>query len=92
MPRMLRRFEKVSPALISHEGYPIGTCLIKMITVLMYHHNSLPVLLPVVDHLLPGEGGVPAAELSEGVHIAAAVLIDEAVHRELVQSLSGAES
>ena len=62
-------------------------------TVPMYHHNSLPVvLLPVVDLLLPGEGGVTTAELSEGVHIAAAVLIDEAVHRELVQSLSGAES
>ena len=56
-----------------------------------HHQDLLVVRWQVVDLPGPGEGGVAAAELREGVHVAAAVLIDKTVHRELVQSLSGAE-
>ena len=55
------------------------------------HHQDLLVVRVVVDLPVPGEGGVAAAELREGVHVAAAVLVDKTVHWELVQSLSGAE-
>lgn len=56
-----------------------------------HHQDLLVVRIKLVDLPVPGEGGVAAAELREGVHVAAAVLVDKTVHWELVQSLSGAE-
>ena len=94
--RMLLLGKEILSSLISHELQSKRKIAFSIkprepVPMNIDHHQDLLVVVVVVDLPVPGEGGVAAAELSEGVHVAAAVLVDKTVHWELVQSLSGAE-
>ena len=93
--RMLLLRKQVLSSLVSHELQSKRKIAFSIkprepVPMNIDHHQDLLVVREVIDLPVPGEGGVAAAELSEGVHVAAAVLIYETVHWELVQSLSGA--